>query len=197
MVIKSSSGEIRRLVAALSSGDAVRRESAVARLAVVGSRATDRLLAAYDTAGDTAARVGILRALEAITATAAAPDVRTLGIACSALKEGAESAVAAAAVLKPLIDARDAAIAAAALDALVETALDASRDQRVRLAAYAALQNIPAEMLARITKAVDIDTMLAGRQEGGQAPPGRGDVRQTGTRKRRTRSTRGQSQLPF
>jgi hypothetical protein len=48
MVIKaSSSAEVRSLVGALLSDDEMRREAAIARLAVIGSRATERLIEAY------------------------------------------------------------------------------------------------------------------------------------------------------
>lgn len=149
MVIKSSSSaEIRSLVDALSSSDGLRRESAIARLAVIGSRATDRLLGAYGSATDSAVKVGILRALEPIA------NARALPLACKALQDGGDAAVAAASVLKPLLDAKEAASAAAALDALVEAALDPARERRVRLAAHNALQDIPAGMLAKITDAL-------------------------------------------
>jgi hypothetical protein len=162
LVIKSSSAsEVRSLVAALSSSDGLRREAAIARLAVIGSRATERLTAALP-GSDGRTRVGILRALEAIA------DPRALPAICDALQqpEGGDCAVAAAGALKPLLDASDAGCAAAALDALVEAALDQSRERRVRLAAYAALQEIPAAMLAQVQSAF---AATAGNLSGDQA----------------------------
>ena len=51
MVIKASAAsEIRQLIAALGAEDDVRREAAIARLAVLGARAVDRLIAAYESA---------------------------------------------------------------------------------------------------------------------------------------------------
>lgn len=147
MVIKvSSSAEVRALVEALADGE-VRREGAIARLTVIGSRAIDRLAGAYQSATDTRLKVGILRALEGIA------DPRGLPLACDALAEGGDVAVAAAAALEPLLDAKDPATATAALDALVEAALAPSGERRVRLAARTALQRIPPDMLARITEA--------------------------------------------
>src|SRR5688572_8292725 len=104
MTIKAStSPEVRALVHALSGHDEVRREAAIARLAVIGGRATDRLLAAYTSARDARVRVAILRALEGIG------DARGLTVACDALHGGGDAGVAAAAVLKPLLDSRDPA----------------------------------------------------------------------------------------
>lgn len=150
MVIKASSAtEIRSLVDALASSDGLRREAAIARLSVIGSRATDRLIAAYPRAEESRAKVGILRALEAIA------DPRALPLACEALQkqDGGDAAVAAAGALKTFLDAPDAESASAALDALVEVALDPTKERRVRLAAYTALQDIPPRMLAPVTEA--------------------------------------------
>lgn len=149
MIKASSASEIRSLVDALSSADGLRREAAIARLSVIGTRATDRLITAYTASRESRAKVGILRALEAIA------DPRALPVACDALhtQDGGDAAVAAAGALKPFLDASDAALAAAALDALVDVALDPSRERRVRLAAYSALQEIPPRMLAQVTEA--------------------------------------------
>ena len=149
MVIKSSTAtEVRTLVAALVSSDDVRREAAIARLAVIGSRATDRLLAAYAAAADSGARVALLRAMEGIG------DSRFLPLAAEALRQGGDAGVAAAALLEVFLDAADPSIAAAALDALVEAALNPSADRRVRLAAFEALQDIPAAMTNTIRAAL-------------------------------------------
>ena len=84
MVIKASaSAEIRPLVDALSGDDEVRREAAIARLAVIGERAVDRLVRAYRSASARDARVAILRALEAI------PDPRSLALARAAVVDAA------------------------------------------------------------------------------------------------------------
>ena len=130
MTIKAStSAEVQSLVTALISDDEVRRESAIARLAVIGGRATDRLLTAYASAGDARTRVAILRALEGIG------DTRTLTVANAALHGGGDAGVAAAAVLKPFLDSSDPEIAEESLDALIEAALDTAKESRVRLAA--------------------------------------------------------------
>lgn len=161
MVIKSSTAaEVRSLVLALTAPDEVRREAAIARLAVIGSRATDRLLAAYAAAADTAAKVALLRALEG------AGDARAVPLATEALHEGGDAAVAATGVLRPFLDVPDSAVAAAALDALVEAALNSSADRRVRLAAYEALQNIPAPMRDSIRGVLQEDTGVGSGEHG-------------------------------
>ncbi|HEY7475822.1 MAG TPA: hypothetical protein VH679_12470, partial [Vicinamibacterales bacterium] len=67
MVIKSSAArDISRLMSELSSEDDIRREAAVARLAVIGARAVGHLLDALGADPPAPARVAILRALEAI-----------------------------------------------------------------------------------------------------------------------------------
>jgi hypothetical protein len=144
-----SAHDIRLLIAALSSTDQVERESAVARLAVTGGRATDRLIGAFGAAKEDTVRIGILKAFERMA------DSRALSLVCAALDGPADVAVAAAAALKPLLDSSDASVSAAALDALVAVALDSSRERRVRLAAHGALQDIPAGMLAKITEALE------------------------------------------
>jgi hypothetical protein len=62
----SSASEVRALVEALGGADDVRREGAIARLAVIGARAADRLIVVFD-AADTSrtTRIGILRVFEA------------------------------------------------------------------------------------------------------------------------------------
>jgi hypothetical protein len=64
MPIRPPAGaEIRPLVAALDSDDAVARESAVARLSLIAPRGVDALLRENETASPRE-RAGILRALE-------------------------------------------------------------------------------------------------------------------------------------
>ena len=150
--------EIRQLIDALSSENHVRREAAIARLAVIGRRATDRLIGAFGSGADARVKIGILQALERIV------DSRTLSVLTGALQEPADVAVAAAAALKPFLDSSEASVSAAALDALIAVALDPTRERRVRLAAHAALQDLPPEMLARITEALEM-TETKGRKK--------------------------------
>ncbi len=163
MVIKASSGgEIGRLVDALGSSDEVRREAAIARLAIIGPRAVDRLVAAYNAAADRDTRVAILRALEA------ARDRRTVPIARAAMARGGDEAIAGAAALRGLLDSPHDRTAADALDALMSAALDSSAERRVRLAAFDALQEMPADIRERVAAAFEAD---GGKVSGAEAAP--------------------------
>lgn len=168
MVIKASAAaEIRALVAALAGPDEVRRDAAIARLAVIGPRAVDRLIAAYD-AADRGTRVAILRALEP------SGDPRVLPLARIAIAHGADEGIAAANVLRGLLDSPQSAVSAGALDALVTAALDRALDRRVRRSAFDALPRRPPEVRARVLAAFGDDAALnppAGA--GGTAPPDR------------------------
>lgn len=154
MTIKASrSVDVAALIAALESGDEVKRESAIARLSVIAGRAVDRLLATYPSATrDT--RMAILRTLEAIA------DPRALPIARQAIREGGDVAIAAAATLKPLLQSTDSRTATEALDALVESAVSVSAERRVRLAAFEALADMPEAVREPIAAALRKDASL-------------------------------------
>lgn len=164
MAIKpSASTEIRTLTAALASPDEVTRESAIARLAILGPRAVDRVAAAYP-AADRETRTAILRVFEAIA------DPRGATIARQALTEGGDVAVAATSALRALLDSPLTSAATAAFDALVETAMDRSAERRVRLAAFDALQDVPGAVRDRVAEALRADAD-PGMQSGvSQAP---------------------------
>jgi hypothetical protein len=69
-----AASEVRALIESLGVSDEVRREAAIARLAVIGSRALDRLVVVFDatdTGGTT--KAGILRVLEAVSDARAIP----------------------------------------------------------------------------------------------------------------------------
>jgi len=148
----SSSAEIRALVAALSSDDEVQREVAVARLSVIGGRAVDRLLEAYAQLEDRRAHVAILQTLEAIG------DYRAAPLARQAIAEGGNIGIAAAGVLRALVTSRHGATATLALDTLIATTLDSNQDRRLRLAAFDALQDMPAKVRAPIAEALGRDS---------------------------------------
>jgi hypothetical protein len=152
MVIKASAAtEIRALIAALSDADEVRREAAIARLAVIGPRAVDRLLAAYGATSGREPRVAMLRVLESIG------DQRGLPIARAALRGGGDSAIAAAGVLRSLLESPHSQVSADALDALVSAALDTSATRHVRQAAAEALRDTAPDVRARVTAALQRD----------------------------------------
>lgn len=160
MVIKASAaGEIRALVEALGSADEVRREAAIARLAIIGPRAVDRLIAAYRSTPERDTRIAILRALEP------ARDRRTLLIARTALAAGGDEAIAAATALRGLLDVPHAATAAGALDALVAAALDPTAERRVRVATIEAMRDMPAGIRDRVAAALGPDALLPERDE--------------------------------
>jgi hypothetical protein len=151
VVIKASaSTEIRTLVSALGGDDEVKRESAIARLAVIGARAVDALGRTYD-GSDRAAKIAILRTLESIA------DGRTVAIARRALAEGGDVAIAATAALRALLDSPHGPTGTDALDALVATALDPQSDRRLRLAAFDALRDMPEDVRTRVGDALAAD----------------------------------------
>jgi hypothetical protein len=163
----SPTSEIRRLIEALGAGDEIKREAAIARLAVIGRRAVDRLAAIYsDPSTSRDKRVAILRVLETTG------DSRGLAVARRALQEGGDVAVAAAAALRRLLDLPDADISAAALDALVATALDVEAERRVRLAALDALQGMPEDVRTRVSAALDTDVDHPPKSRAGTAAAG-------------------------
>ncbi len=138
MVIKASAAaEIRQLIEALAGSDDVRRETAVARLSVIGPRAVDRLIAAYGTATTRELKVAVLRALDV------ARDRRSVAVAREAIGEGGDVALAGVAVLGTLLEAETAAVAAGVLETLVSTSLDRTAERRVRIASFQAIEHLP------------------------------------------------------
>lgn len=147
MPIRPSSGvEIRQLIESLGETDEVTRESAVARLAVIGARAADHLLLAFASAPP-GTRAGMLRAFEAIG------DPRALPIARAALADPSpENVSAAIGVLRAFLNSPQPARARDALDAVVATALDTARPAASRLAALDALRVLPADVREAVRK---------------------------------------------
>ena len=117
----------------LASDDPVAVEAAIARLAIIGRPALRQLLQRIGDA-DVPHQPRLLRVLERMGDPGALPTIRPL------MAHGAAD-VASAAVdaMGALLDAREAAIAAAALDALTATLLDTSRADAVRLRAFEAI----------------------------------------------------------
>jgi hypothetical protein len=158
MVIKASAAaEVTALVKALAGAAAdpraprendVQREAAVARLSVIGGRAIDKLHRAYAATTDLGTRLAILRTLEAI------PDQRNLPLAADALAAGGDVAVAAIGVLRALLTTEGGAAGTEALEALVTTAVAASDDRRLRVAALDALSDVPGNVRARVAHAL-------------------------------------------
>jgi HEAT repeat protein len=140
----SSSKQIDALIANLSAENAVTRETAIARLTLLGARAVERLIAAAGSAAPSSARAAAWRALEGIG------DSRALEPALTAL---------ASHDLEPEIGAGAAGVArvhlrgshgAAALDRLAAALLDGTRHETVRLAALRALRELEPATIAPI-----------------------------------------------
>ena len=158
MVIKASSAtEIRSLVEALGGDDEVHRDSAIARLGIIGARAVDRLTDAYAKTTSRGTHLAILRTLEVIG------DRRSAPLAQRALGEGGDVAIAATGVLRALLSSPHTTTATSALDTLVATTLDVSRDRRLRLATFDALfdvlRELPPDVRARIAAALRRDAV--------------------------------------
>ena len=162
MVIqRSSSAQTATLIADLIGGDPVRREAAIARLAIAGERAVDRLLAALAdatsrknaTAAGAADAAGAASGADA--ADAAAVILRTLELvgspravpaALTRLNDANDAvAVAAAGALRPHLRAEDDATATRVLEGLTALALAADRSDPPRLAALEALGELGTE----------------------------------------------------
>ena len=155
----SSAAEIRQLIDALGAADDVRRESAVARLAVIGPRAVEHLLQEYPKATTARARAGMLQALEA------AGDPRAVPLARAALDTAAsapEVVSAAIGALRAFLGAVQPAVARDALDALVAVALDPARPAEARTDA---MRDLPPSVLDGMqqTLANDPDTLVRER----------------------------------
>jgi hypothetical protein len=143
--------ELRDLIAALASDDAVARESAIARLAVIGDRAVEPLLRAY-ASGDAKLRAGILRTFE-VTA-----EPRALAVARDTLTTTAsETHGPAADVLRELLSSHRSDAASAAFDALVATAVAVDRPTSARLAALNALRGASADVLEPLRRRLAAD----------------------------------------
>jgi len=145
----STATEIRQLIEALAAENDVARESAIARVAVIGRRAVDPLLAAFPSATPIA-RAGMLRALEALA------EPRALPLARAALADASPDAIdaahAAVGVLRAFLTSDDAAVARDALDALVAAALDHACATAPRIAAFDALRVLPADVREAVRK---------------------------------------------
>ena len=174
MTIKaSSSKQIDALIANLSAENAVTRETAVARLTLLGARAVERLIATAGSAAPSSARAAAWRALEGIG------DSRALEPALTAL---------ASRDLAPEIGAGAAGVArvhlrgshgAAALDRLAAALLDRTRHETVRLAALRALRELEPATIAPILTSLANDPngliRLEAGLSGGGAPGIAGD----------------------
>lgn len=160
MVIKASSArEISRLLDDLENGPSTQRESAVARLAVIGPRAVTRLIAVLTGTPSTEVTLAVLTVLEAIG------DGRALGPGLSRVDDPNPTVSAAAVgVVRSHLLSDDVKTAAAALDQLTAVALDPSRDDAPRLAAIDALEQMPADMIEPLVARLQQDSSTGVRR---------------------------------
>ncbi|MCU1385076.1 MAG: hypothetical protein JWL71_3773 [Acidobacteria bacterium] len=160
MAIKaSSSKQIDALIADLGASRVVTRETAVARLTLLGVRAVDRVLAAAASASSVEARVAAWRTLEGIG------DRRALDPALAALADG-DPAIAAAAIGVARLHLRGPH-GARVVDRLATVLLDAARNQAVRLGALRALRDLPGAAIAPILASLGGDANDTIRTEAG------------------------------
>lgn len=157
MAIRSSAArQIDALIADLSSERPVVRETALARLTVIGARAVVHLTAlATDADAPVVSRVAALRALEAIG------DVRAIDAAAQALNAGDKGiGVAAAGILQRFLTGKRGADVT---DALTAKALDRQAPDAVRLAALVALDDLGASALEPLWNALARDSSASVR----------------------------------
>jgi hypothetical protein len=140
--MRRPSSDIDRLIADLQSGDSIRRDAAVARLRILGSRALPRLVDLVASKSSAPARALALDVLEGIT------DVRVIDVAVSALGDGdVDVVIAALGVLRQWVPEETGT---RLLDAITAIAVDRARDARVRVAALAALSELPEHLVRPI-----------------------------------------------
>ena len=155
-------------MADLASPHALTRDSAVARLTIIGERAMARLIALV-TSPDAGvdARVSALHALEGVG------DLRAVEPALATL-DAAEPAIAVAAisVLQTFLGSTRGV---EALDRLTAVALDRSRDRTVRLAAIRAARDVGPETIQPLLAALGADTDHAVAMAAGLGPAASAD----------------------
>jgi hypothetical protein len=138
----SSTKDLDRLIADLDSHDSVRRDAAVARLRIVGSRAVPRLIDVSGPRTPPALRARALAALDGIN------DVRAIDAAYAALGDAdVDVVVAALGVLRAWVAGETGT---RLLDTITAIIVDRSRDARVRLAALGALSELPEHLVRPI-----------------------------------------------
>jgi len=138
---RSAAAEIEVLLADLCGGDAVARETAGARLTVIGVRAIPHLIVAFDRAASAGARVAILKVLEAT------PDRRSAELGAEQLEaDGADSAVRAAAIglLGAYLESPEST---RVLDTLTAFILDTARPDALRLHALDVIERALPQVL--------------------------------------------------
>jgi hypothetical protein len=140
--MRRPSGDIDRLITDLHSPDSIRRDAAVARLRILGNRALPRLIDLVATHEPTGVRALALDALEGLD------DVRVIDVAFDALRDSdIDVVIAALGVLRRWVAEETGT---RLLDAITAIVVDRSRDARVRVAALAALSELPEHLVRPI-----------------------------------------------
>jgi hypothetical protein len=163
----SAAGTVAALIADLSSERPVVRETALARLTVIGARAVVHLTTlAGDADAPVASRVAALRALEAIG------DPRAIDAAAQALNAGDKGiGVAAAGLLQRFLKGKRGADVT---DALTAKALDRIAPDAVRLAALVALDDVGPAALEPLWTALARDSSASVRAHVAEIRSGQG-----------------------
>lgn len=154
-----SGGDVARLLGELRDSDPVRRDAAIARLRIIGARATHPLTTLARSTEPADTRAAALKALEG------ADDRHALEAAFELMAD-AEPRVAAAAigVLRQFVTRESGT---RLLEALTRTALDGSRDGMVRLAALDAIAQLPHHLVAPLLEQAAIGPTPAAADEPG------------------------------
>jgi hypothetical protein len=150
VAIKASfAREVDALVADLTGSSAVARDSAIARLTIIGARAVGRLTMVAESNTEPAARVAALRALEGIA------DSRALDTALR-LTRDPQTTVAAAAVSLARVFIRHEK-GTVAVDRLTAAALDDTLPEEIRAAAVRALEELEPATIAPLLTSLSSD----------------------------------------
>lgn len=163
MVIKrSAGGEIRVLVADLAADNEVRREAAIGRLAVIGTRAVDRIVALLaEPSVSAAAAESALRVLESIG------DARALSPALALLESpDGNIGAAAVAVLRTFLHSGHGTDV---LDRLVACGVDPRRPDVTRLAALETVAETGDRVITPVWERLRDDPSPAVRQRAAKA----------------------------
>src|SRR5215472_7749336 len=140
------------LITELASASEASREAAIARLAIVGPRAVDRLVEFASSTSSSAGRVAALTALERIG------DWRALAAALPlAADSDVEVALAAIAVAAAFVRDRQGV---QAIDRLTALAVDESRPSSIRAAAVEALRPLGASTIRPLVERLSSDPAL-------------------------------------
>ena len=138
---RSAAAEIETLLADLCGDDPVARETAEARLIVIGVRAVPHLIVAFDRSTSAASRVAILKVLEAT------PDRRSAELGAEQLESDLADPAVRAAALGLLGAYLESAESTRVLDTLTAFILDAERPDALRLHALDVIERALPDVL--------------------------------------------------